>query len=288
MTSTLRTNTLLTRLMGKCTMKNTSEMVAENKFFMMSLRMLLYSKADVKGDEEDNRDWIVKIKFDRGSGNAACSSHSQSGLIDYASKAFQSVPLCTIYSHRLPHSGVGIPNFYEDELDFILLQDSCVAFAISDAVSAKLAIQTPEALRGDAISFSKQEVVECLPIEPYGTTFLKVYNYIRRWGLNFENYYRCRSLVLRRQGLCKAFIQDWDWLESYEVALALEYQALTATMVHYPTFANRGYSMDVYDPLPYEAPTFNDDGCIALHAVLVLVLASREVLEAEPAEFCQT
>lgn len=28
--------------------------------------------------------------------------------------------------------------------------------------------------------------------------------------------------------------------------------------------------LDVYDPLPYEAPTYNDDGSIVLHAVLVV------------------
>ncbi|XP_016509913.1 uncharacterized protein LOC107827330 isoform X2 [Nicotiana tabacum] len=97
----------------------------------------------------------------------------------------------------------------------------CVAFAVSDVVSAKLEMQSPRSLRVGAISFSKQEILECLPIVGYGTTFLKVYNY--------------------RQGLAIAFILDWDWIETYEAASALQHHTLTATMVHYPSFANRGF-----------------------------------------------
>ncbi|XP_018623981.1 uncharacterized protein [Nicotiana tomentosiformis] len=99
--------------------------------------------------------------------------------------------------------------------------NTCVAFAVSDVVSAKLEMQSPRSLRVGAISFSKQEILECLPIVGYGTTFLKVYNY--------------------RQGLAIAFILDWDWIETYEAASALQHHTLTATMVHYPSFANRGF-----------------------------------------------
>lgn len=75
---------------------------------------------------------------------------------------------------------------------------------MSDVVSAKLEMQSPRSLRVGAISFSKQEILECLPIVGYGTTFLKVYNYVRVEGLNFAYHYpytgvasHCRSLVLR-------------------------------------------------------------------------------------------
>lgn len=162
---------------------------------------------------------------------------------------------------------------------------SCVPFAVTGALGALVALDSIHYGDGsqDALDFSKQEIVDCLPIpEGRGTTISAGYDYVRRHGLHLEKDYpyrrgcfacRCHELkgrpkytFLRTRSIYPNDVQD-----------ILNYHPLTALMAVYRSFqlfcsphVSFMDLMGIYSPDPGEVQRCDYVGAPVLHAVLVV------------------
>ncbi|KAH0690918.1 hypothetical protein KY289_018276 [Solanum tuberosum] len=124
---------------------------------------------------------------------------------------------------------------------------SCVPFVVCDAVSAVSALEVPGHLPWKAIPLSKQELVDCVPVDRKGVHFERVYKYVIQRGLHSEFNYPYRA----QYGLpCLCF----PLLEKHKVGIlgyepllsdaavidALDNAPVTATICVYESFLNRG------------------------------------------------
>ncbi|OIT20606.1 transcription factor myb1r1 [Nicotiana attenuata] len=157
---------------------------------------------------------------------------------------------------------------------------ACGTFAVTAAVSAKLAVQNRKEYQyeGDATDLSKMELLDCIPFDHKKLLrFQKIYNYIRDNGLHTEANYPfeppftgdCRCWTLH--GTPKIGIVGWRWIAKRDVINVLRDHPVTAAMYFYETFKEHGAVMDIYRPNPGEEPA--KDG---RHAVLVIGYGKRD------------
>lgn len=118
--------------------------------------------------------------------------------------------------------------------------ESCISFTLGASLGALVVLDQPHTR--DVPEFSKQDMVDCLPIESIGTTFEHGYNYVRTSGLHLEEDYPyvndygvCRCSEIR--GRPKHSISRYTFIHRQEEVLeALRRHPLTAGIYLFESF----------------------------------------------------